>query len=153
MHSPAAIAGNAPYEQAPHLPTLARMLSLLGLLALALWWGPVAAGSALSPAAGSTGPTASMPAHVPGCGQRLPQEFERGSELFGKRRIARNGDWAPPALPLLRADALPVLLALRVPTAIECTPAWKHGADDALPPRDHRRLLTERYPPQAPPLA
>ena len=153
MHSPAAIAGNAPHQQAPRLPTLARMLSLLGLLALALWWGPVAAGSALSPAAGSTGPTASMPAHVPGSGQRLPQEFERGSELFGKRRIVRNSDWAPPALPLLRADALPVLIALQASITAESAPLWTHGADDALPPRDHRRLLTERYPPQAPPLA
>lgn len=153
MHRPPAPAGNAPYEQAPRLPTLARMLSLLGLLALAMWWGPVAAGSALSPAAGSTGPSASMPAHTPGSGQRLPQEFERGSELFGKRRIVRNSDWAPPVLPPLPADTLPVLIALQASITAESAPLWTHGADDALPPRDHRRLLTERYPPQAPPLA
>ena len=92
-HPPAATAGNAPSEQAPSLLVPTRMLWLLGLLVLALWWGPVAAGSALSPAAGSTGSIASMSAHAPGYGQRLPQEFERGGELFGKRRIVRASDW------------------------------------------------------------
>ena len=49
-----------------------------------------------------------------------------------------------PSIPLL-ADA-PRLVAA-------CALAPAHGVDGGLPPRDHRRLLTERYPPQAPPLA
>ncbi len=131
---------------------LARALFLLGLLILALCWDPVAVGSALSPAAGSTGPATL--AHAPSTdasAPRLPQELERGSDLFGKRRIPRGSDCTPvplPTLPPTHHEALPLPAAL----AFE---HHHHGlpGDSATPPRDHRRLLTERYPPQAPPLA
>lgn len=158
MHRPPAAAPSAPFGQASRRLTLACALSLLGLLMLALWCGPVAAGSALSPAAGSGGPSASLPAYTLAAGpQRLPQEVERDSELFGKRRILRNADWAPtipPCMAVVTVDAPSIPLLACAPRLVAaCALAPAHGVDDGLPSRDHRRLLTERYPPQAPPLA
>lgn len=154
MHRPPAAAPSAPFGQASRRLTLACALSLLGLLMLALWCGPVAAGSALSPAAGSGGPSASLPAYTLAAG---PQEVERDSELFGKRRILRNADWAPtipPCMAVVTVDAPSIPLLACAPRLVAaCALAPAHGVDDGLPSRDHRRLLTERYPPQAPPLA
>jgi hypothetical protein len=157
MHRPPVAVRSALFKPTSRRLKLACVLSLLGLLMLALWCGPVAAGSALSPAAGSAGPSASLPAHTPEAGpQRRPLELKRGSELFGKRRILRNADWAPtpPGVAVVTVDAPSIVLlafAPRLPVA--CPLAPPHRADDRLPSRDHRRLLTERYPPQAPPLA